>query len=430
MAPDPNAPHTASAAREWRENWRAVAAASVGICFTILHFYTLGVMLGPLSAAHGWSKTAITAGPTISAVVFFLIAARVGRFASRVGVRNVAIPGFAAYCFALAMFGFAGPSLWTWYALWLLFALLYPLANNNIWCLSVASRFDRSRGLALAIALCGTGVASAIAPYATALALARFGWANTYHLLGLTAFVIGLPLIYWLMPRTAPAMAARKPGAGDSTLALPGFTFREALRQRPFWILVFAAAVLGYGMPTLMLHFVSIGIQNQISAQDAAAAAGLIGVSAIVGRLMAGVLLDTLPGRMVASVMFAAPALACLILLNVDSSILVLSIGACVIGLCTGAEFDVLAVLVSRYMGMREFASINGQVASVFGLGVGFGPALSSVIVDRAGSYGPLLTGLAFAFLLPAISVLFLGKPEFHGHPADDAALALEEPAV
>lgn len=416
--------HGGSAAmREWQDNWRAVLAAAIGICFTILHFYTLGVLLGPLSQAYGWSKTAITAGPTISAVIYFLIAARVGRFANRVGVRRIALPGFAGYCFALFMFGFAGPNLWSWYALWLLFALLYPLANNNIWCLSVASRFAASRGLALAVALCGTGVASALAPYATSLALARFGWANTYHLLGLTALLIGWPLIWWLLPSGLP-VAAGHAAAADRAGALPGLTFAQALRDPRFWILVFAAAVLGYGMPTLMLHFVSIGLQNGISATDAAAAAGLIGVAAIVGRLTAGLLMDLLPGRFVAAVMFAAPALACLVLLNVGGSLTTLAIGACVIGLCTGAEFDVLAVLVSRYLGMREFAAINGQVASVFGLGVGFGPALSSVVVDRTGSYTPLLIGLGAAFLFPALLVLALGKPAYHGHAVDDGAEA------
>ncbi len=422
--------NSTAAVQEWRDNWRVVLTAAIGMCLTILHFYTLGVMLGPMSKDYGWSKTAITAGPTISAVIYFFIAARVGRFASRVGVRRVALPGFAGYCFALAMFGLAGPNLWSWYALWLLFAVLYPFANNNIWSLAVASRFDRSRGLALAVALCGTGVASAIAPYAAALSVAEFGWARTYPLMGLTALAIGWPLIWWLMPRGNPGTATKQAARGDSTLAWPGLTFAEALRDRRFWILVFAAAVLGYGMPTLMLHFVSIGIENGISATEAAAAAGLIGVSAIAGRLAAGVLLDTLPGRIVAGVMFAAPALACAVMLNIDGSLTTLAIGACVIGLCTGAEFDVLAVLVSRYLGMREFAAINGQVAAVFGLGVGFGPALSSVVVDATGSYELLLTGLGAAFLLPAALVLFLGKPAFYGHPADDQALAAEEPAL
>lgn len=420
---------TSPVMREWRENWRAVLAAGVGICFTIVHFYTLGVLLEPLSKAYGWSKTAITAGPTVSAVIYFFIAARVGRFANRVGVRKVAIPGFAGYCIALAGFGLAGPGLWSWFALWLFFALVYPFANNNIWCLSVASRFDRSRGLALAIALCGTGVASAAAPYLTSLSLARFGWSTTYHLMGLTALVIGLPLIWWLMPRSASAATAPTAASGARP-ALSGLTFAEALRTRQFWILVFASAVLGFGMPTLMLHFVSIGRQNGIGVTDAAGAAGLIGVAAIVGRLTAGFLMDILPGRFVAGVMFAAPAAACLIMLNVSGSLTTLAIGACVIGLCTGAEFDVLAVLVSRYLGMKEFAAINGQVASVFGLGVGFGPALSSVVVDWSGSYAPLLAGLGIAFLFPAILVLFLGDAPFHGRPADEPKLASEEPSI
>lgn len=423
-----------AAVREWQENWRAVLAAAIGIGFTILHFYTLGVLLVPLSQDYGWSKTAITAGPIISALIYFFIAARVGRFASRVGVRKVALPGFAAYCISLAMFGFAGPSLWSWYALWLLFAVVHAFANNNIWCLSVASHFDRSRGLALAVALCGTGVASAIAPYATSLALERFGWANTYHLLGLASLVIGLPLLWWLTPRSIPQATVSGPATKsvhtDSTLTLPGKTFSEALRDRKFWILVFASGVLGFGMPTLMLHFVSIGLENGISASDAAAAAGLIGVSAIVGRLTAGILLDTLPGRFVAAVMFAAPAVACVILLNVDGSLITLAIGACVIGLCTGAEFDVLTVLVSRYLGMREFAAINGQVVSVFGLGVGFGPALSSVVADHFGSYDLLLAGLGVAFLFPAAMVLLMGRPDFYNHPADDPAFAGEEAPV
>jgi MFS family permease len=402
-----------TAAAEWRQSWRAVLASVVGICFCILHFYTLGVFLGPLTAAYGWSKSDITVAPTILSVFNFFAAAAVGRWASRVGVRKVVIPGFVAYCFGIFILGFAGPGLWSWYALWCLFALCYCCAGNPLWCLSVASHFNRSRGFALAVALCGTGISSAIAPLATANLIARFGWSNAYHILGIVALVIGLPLIYWLMPTTPSRSVARAPDPQGGTETLPGYTFAEALRTRCFWILAFASAVLGVGMPTLMLHFVSIGTHDHMTAHDAAAAAGFIGIAAIVGRLTTGILMDTLPGRLVASVLFAVPIAACFLLMGAHGSIAAMSMAAFVIGLCTGAEFDVLAVLVSRYMGMREFAAINGQIAAVFGLGVGFGPALGSVIYDHYGSYTPLLTGLAVAFLFPAGLVLALGNPAF-----------------
>lgn len=70
---------------------------------------------------------------------------------------------------------------------------------------------------------------------------------------------------------------------------------------------------------------------------------------------------------------------------------------------------------------MREFASINGQVASVLGLGVGFGPALSSIIFDYYDSDTPLAWGLAIVFLLPSLVVLFIGSPQFYGYDRNHA---------
>jgi MFS family permease len=409
----------ASVAEEWRLGWRAVAASFVAITFSILHFYSLGVFLVPLTKAYGWTKSEITLAPTIIATLNFFAAAPIGRLASRIGVRRVALPGFVGYCLALAALGLAGPRLWTWYALWAVFALCAACSSNSLWSLSVATRFNRSRGLALAVALCGTGVAGAIAPIAASTATRLFGWSAAYGLLGASGLIIGLPLIYWLLPRgpaRIPAAAGPRTAPGpedEGTEALPGFTFREALATRYFWILAFASGVLGIGVPTLMLHFVSIGIQMHMTANQAAAAATFIGIAAILGRLATGLLMDTLPGRFVACGLFAVPSIACLLLLGAHGAVGAMSVAAFVIGLCAGAEFDVLAVLVSRYLGMREFAAINGQIVAVFGLGVGFGPMLGSLVVDHFGSYDILLEGLAIAFLLPSAAVLLLGAPLF-----------------
>jgi MFS family permease len=402
-----------SVAGEWRAGWTAVLASLAGVTFCILHFYSLGVMIAPLTAAYGWSKSDITAAPAILAIINFFSAAPVGRLVRRVGVRRVAIPGFICYCLALAGFGLAGPSLWTWYAHWLLLGFALPFTSNSVWSLVVATRFDRSRGLALAVALCGTGIASAIAPIAVSYATAHFGWSAAYGLLGAAGLVIGLPLIVLLLRDinvAGPSTGVRSRAANP---AIPGLYFREALATRQFWILTTASAIIGVGMPTLMVHFVPIGIHDHMNPQAAAAASGLIGVAAIIGRLTTGVLMDTLPGRFVAAVLFMVPALACVLLVNAHGSVLEMSIAALVIGLATGAEFDVLGVLVSRYLGMRDFAAIYGQIVAVFGLGVGFGPVLGSLIYDYFGSYLPLLSGLGIAFFIPAALALFLGKPAY-----------------
>ena len=48
---------------EWRAGWPVVAAALIGVGFTALHFYTLGIFIKPLQAEFGWGRGAIAAGP-------------------------------------------------------------------------------------------------------------------------------------------------------------------------------------------------------------------------------------------------------------------------------------------------------------------------------------------------------------------------------
>jgi len=226
-----------SAAEEWKAGWRVVAACAVGMGLTTIHFYTLGLFIAPIAETYGWSRAQITAGPAISSVILFFVASRVGRMADLLGVRRVAMAGFVGYALGLAALGLAGPSIWSWYAVWLFIAICHPFAGIAIWSLAIASRFDRSRGLALAAALSGPGVVATLIPSIASYLLARFGWSTSYAILGGASLLIALPILFaWL--RSARDLAARLP----KTVAAPmpaagGLTFREALRSRAFWSL-------------------------------------------------------------------------------------------------------------------------------------------------------------------------------------------------
>lgn len=396
---------------EWRAGWPVVVAGAVGIGVTSLHFYSLGLFIQPLGDAYGWSRAAISSGPAIVAIVNLLIAARIGRLADWVGVRRVAIPGYVAYCCGLGMLGLAGPSIWSWYALWVLLGLGYSFAGASLWSVAVASRFDRSRGLALAVALCGTGVAGAATLVLGARILDRFGWQATYGALGGSVLLLGLPLVI-LFLHSARDLDLRRPAHEAIARAeSPGLSFSEALRSARFWMLSASAMLIGGGVAGLIVHFIPMGIQRGIAPVDAAAIGGLIGTSAIVGRLITGTLMDHFPARLVGGCVFLLPVLACMLLLPGSGSVPLMMATAVIIGLATGAEFDVLAVLVSRYLGMRAYAAIYGQIAALFGIGVGFGPAIGGALFDMFGSYAPMLWFLAALFGIAAALLFLLGPP-------------------
>lgn len=395
---------------EWRAGWTVVLAGAVGIGVTSLHFYSLGLFIDPLAKAFGWSRASIASGPAIVAVVNLFIAARIGRLVDRVGVRRVALPGYAAYCSGLALLGLAGASVWSWYALWALLGIGYSFAGASLWSVAVASRFDRSRGLALAVALCGTGVAGASTLFLGARVLDRFGWQATYAALGGTVFLLGMPVLLAFL-RSARDLHLN--GASPEQVALapmpPGMDFPRALRHPHFWMLSASAMLIGGGVAGLIVHFVPMGISRGIAPVDAAAIGGLIGMSAIVGRLITGSLMDHCPARLVGGCVFLLPVAACILLAPGGGAAPLMISAAIIIGLATGAEFDVLAILVSRYLGMRAYAAIYGQIAALFGIGVGFGPTIGGALFDMFGTYQPMLWFLAMLFAIAAILLFLLG---------------------
>jgi MFS family permease len=186
-------PPPQTAGEEWQAAWTVVIAGAVGIGGTALYFYSLGLMIAPLHKAFGWSETQITIAPIIISALNLLMAARVGALADRLGVRKVALPGYIAFCIAFAGLGLAGPSIWSWYALWTLLALVFPFTAPSLWAMAVVSRFERARALALSVALCGTAAVAMVTPLLESWLIATGSWRIAYFALGGLA-LLGLPI--------------------------------------------------------------------------------------------------------------------------------------------------------------------------------------------------------------------------------------------
>jgi cyanate permease len=125
---------------------------------------------------------------------------------------------------------------------------------------------------------------------------------------------------------------------------------------------------------------------------------GIFGLATMAGRLLAGYLVDRIFAPFVATVFFLAP-IAGFIFLSSGSGVLP-GIGVVLLGLGLGTEIDMIAFLVSRFMGQRAFGEIYGYCFMIFGFRSSFGRFLGGFIYDLAGSYNPALIGAAGALVL------------------------------
>ena len=118
---------------------------------------------------------------------------------------------------------------------------------------------------------------------------------------------------------------------------------------------------------------------------------GVFGLATMAGRLLAGYLVDRFFAPVVATVFFLAP-IAGFVLLSTASGALP-ALGVILLGLGLGTEIDLIAFLVSRYLGQRSFGEIYGYCFMIFGLGSSLGRFLGGFVYDLAGSYNPALIG-------------------------------------
>src|SRR5579871_128354 len=185
---------SAWAPEEWREGWRVLPPSLAGVVLCAVHGYSLGVMVAPLEHAFGWSRAAITAGPFIISLIAIWASPLTGLAVDRFGPRRIALLGVTAFCGALALLSTATSEL-TWCLLWALLGLASMLVLPTVWTAAITSRFNRNRGMALACALCGTGICAALVPMLTDKLVSVQGWRGAYVSLAAISFVIVFPLV-------------------------------------------------------------------------------------------------------------------------------------------------------------------------------------------------------------------------------------------
>lgn len=402
--------------REFRLGWRIVIAGLIGSMFGIsaLPFYTLGIFVRPLSDEFGWSREAIQWGFTVQMLGMLVVAWAYGLLTDRWGARRVAL--LSQLGLGVALIGIAAvQSLPHWYAAWFLLALLGAGTSPITWTRGVTGWFDAARGTALGLMLAGTGLTAVIAPPLVTAIVAAHGWRAGYVALGVGVLAIAIPVVALFFRDAAPAG-----GGGHGRGSLSGMTRAEAFASRGFWVMLLVFFLITFAVSGIIPTIVPLLMDRGFAAQEAALFASLVGAAVILGRIVAGILLDRFWAPAVAAFFLLLPAASCLLLaMGGVSSPAVIALAVILVGLAAGAEFDIVAYMVSRYFGMANYGLIYSQLMMGMLVGGGFGPPVFGRVFDQTGSYTPILLASAAIFVLAPMLLLTLGRyPSFAARSA------------
>ena len=388
---------------EWRQNWRLGLAALIGtgVSFSVWPSVS-SLFVAPLQEAFGWSRGEIALAHNAS-LAGALMAPVLGRLVDRMGVRPVLLGGLLLTAIAYFFLAMVRGSLPMYYLFYAVLCVVGTATTGLTFTRVVSGAFDESRGLALAITRCGLAVSGAVLPAVVFAIISLYGWRMGFVALGTLILLLALPCA-WLWIRGA----SLAPASSDVRRAHPSLI--SLLRNHRVLLICLASAFNYVPIVALLSQVQPLLVGKGLEASNAAALIGVVGVAALVGALLTGVLVDRVWAPLVACVFTLGPALGCLLLLPGSIDYCVAIVALILLGLGQGAEIDVVAFMIARYFGLRSYASIYGLSVFFIAAMIALGGALIGLSYDYFGDYNVALSVAAGCFVLSAFSYLAMGR--------------------
>jgi MFS family permease len=405
---------------EWRSSWQVALAGLCGMSTLSVHLYSIGAFVIPIEAEFGWSRAAISASLTIALLITAAFGPVVGLAIDRFGPRRVGVPGVVIFSIAYAMMSTVGHSEVQWYVYSSVLGLACVMISSPIWATGVSATFNRSRGLALAVTLCGSSVSAFLTPFVTSIYIAEFGWRTAYVAVGATWAVVVIPFIFFAFRTPLDRRRTVADRAGE--ILKPGLEVREGLRSSAFYKIFIGTGAISIAVVSVGAMMVPVLVTAGLSAIEASGIAAALGIASLSGRLVSGFLMDRLPANIVASLFCLLPMISCALFLLFPGSGTAATFAAIFIGLALGSELDATAYLASRHLGLRRFGTLFGIIGMAMAAGSAIGPMGFSYIYDVTRSYTLGLWLLIPLSLLASISFLSVGRSAPFQAEADGAA--------
>lgn len=374
--------------------------------------HLIGLFFDPISAELGLSRTSIAAAYGGATLFAALLLPQMGKLVDRHGPATMlSIVAFGLGAFAI-FFSFATG----WIYLAIAFAGLRFLGQGSLMlsCANMTSQwFDKKRGFALGLMGLGFPISIALHPPITQWLIDTVGWREAWIWLGLWTWVMLIPPILLFLYSRPSDIGLRPDGAaawkeGDAPVPpLVGYTRAEALRMRPFYLIVIGSASLSMLVTSLHVEYTGILKSHGLDAQTAATMFTVSGISAAVLMPLVGRLLDLLPTKwmLFGGIWVQAASLFSITLATDLPSTIVFAV---IFGLNNAVTMTYIGYLWPRYFGRKHLGSIQGTGQMFVIFGASLGPLPLGWALDTWGEYDTMLRLLALIPVAISIAVALL----------------------
>jgi MFS family permease len=404
-------------------------SAGIMVIGTVPIFQGMSAWNVVLQKEFGWSRTELSLAFVLTRVEGSIMGPISGYLIDKLGPRQNVLFGMVIAGGGFLIFS-RMEELWHFYTAFLVISVGVGLGTWMPMMTVLNNWFNRRRAMAMALAMEGFQVGGVLLVPLLVWAIdpdvpGRLGWRNTALILGIFMMAVAWPVSR--LVRNTPEEVGQHPD-GEAPAAVPSseaapaavgngepdYTWQQAVRTKPFWLITLGHASSSIVIVTVMVHLGPMLTDRDFSLQTIGWIISVYTAVGAVFTLIGGYVGDRVPLRLAICGFSSIQTLALAVLLLWDSLHMAYVFGI-LMGIGFGGRTPLTTAIRGVYFGRKAFASITGISMIPMNILLLAAPLYAGIAFDKTGSYNLPFATIGIINLVGSALFLFLGSPVAHG---------------
>ena len=276
--------------------WIIVICCTLSVCASSLLSTGMSTNLANLRLVLGFTGTQTSMILTVRSIAAFVVALFADKYFGLLGVKKGMIVAMIAGVVSFFIFSVAGLNLALYYVAAVVAGVAYSYGMMMPSSMLLKKWFNQSRGTAISLAGCGTGLVSIIFAPLVQSTVDRFGLKASFYLQG--GFIALVAVILAVLVVEDPAQKGLEPYGGRDFVAVGRAKKGDSsLSKKSVLLLAFATMLVGFTSSPASAHYSVTFTTEGFDAMTVAKIISIYGVVLVASKFIFGRVVDKIGAR-------------------------------------------------------------------------------------------------------------------------------------